>query len=118
MKFLLKILPVSVIVAVMAGCASDHAYIPKIPTAAEAKLLDYYEQPENKVFVIAVDPSGNFSYGYDYGKATLKEAAKVATEKCDANREAFGIVAKPYIYAVNNEVVYEEMILKDNAKNK
>jgi hypothetical protein len=100
------------VIAVLTGCASksDNVYIPKIPPAAQAKLLDYYEQPDNKVFIIAVDPGGNFAYAYDYGKSTLKEAAKVATEKCDASREASGIIAKPYIYALNDKVVYEEMI--------
>jgi hypothetical protein len=106
-------------VAVFAGCASDVVYVPKIPSHAQAKLLDYFEQPDNKVFVIAIDPGGDYSFGYDYGKATLKEAAKVAVEKCDANRESHGIVAKSYIYAINNKVVYEEMIRKDaEAKRK
>ncbi|VGO21484.1 hypothetical protein [Pontiella sulfatireligans] len=119
MKSLAKVLSVSVVLAVVAGCASnDVVYIPKVPTPAEAKLLDYFDQPNNKVFLLAVDPSGDFSFGYDYGKATVKEALKVATEKCDANREAHGIVAKPYIYAINDDVVYEEMIMKDHQRKK
>jgi hypothetical protein len=112
MKALVKVLSVSVLLAVVAGCASDVYYVPQLPTEAQAKLLDYYKQPKNRVFVIAVDPSGDYAYGYDYGKATLKEAAKVAVEKCDANRESHGIVAKPYIYAINDKVVYEDMIRK------
>ena len=35
-----------------------------------------------------------------------------AVEKCDASREAHGIVARPYVYALNDKVVYEEMIRK------
>ena len=114
MKLFMRFLFVSVVVAMIAGCASDTVYVPKIPPRAQAKLLDYFEQPENKVFVIAVDPSGDFAFGYDHGKPTLKEAAKVATEKCDASREANDIIAKPYIYAINDKVVYEEMIHKAN----
>lgn len=110
MKVLTKFLFVSVVVAMLAGCASNIVYIPKIPPHAQAKLLDYFEQPDNKVFVIAIDPSGDYAFGYDYGKPTLKAAAKVAVEKCDANREAHGIVARPYVYALNDEVVYEQMI--------
>jgi hypothetical protein len=114
MRVFVKFLFVSVVVAMIAGCASNTVYVPKIPPRAQAKLLDYFEQPESKVFVIAVDPSGDFAFGYDYGKPTLKQAAKVAVEKCDASREANGILAKPYIYAVNDKVVYEEMIHKAN----
>ena len=119
MKGFAKLLFASVVVSMVAGCASDVIFIPKVPPHAQAKLLGYYAQPDNKVFVLAVDPSGDYAFGYDVGKATLKEAAKVAVEKCDANREAHGIVAKPYIYALNNKVVYEEMISKSaEAKRK
>jgi hypothetical protein len=115
MKVFARFLFVSVIVAMVAGCASDSIYVPQIPPHAQAKLLDYFEQPDNKVFIIAIDPSGDFAFGYDYGKATLKEAAKVAVEKCDASREAHGIVARPYVYALNDRVVFEEMIRKAHA---
>ncbi|MEE9368621.1 MAG: hypothetical protein V3V05_07115 [Pontiella sp.] len=119
MKVLAKILCFSTIVAVITGCATDVAFVPRLPTYAQAKLLDYLEQPDNKVFVVAIDPGGDYAFGYDYGKATLKEAAKTAVEKCDANREANGIIAKSYIYAINNKVVFEEMIFKDaEAKRK
>lgn len=112
MKVFTRFLFVSVVVAIVAGCASNIVYIPKIPPQAQAKLLDYFEQPGNKVFIIAIDPSGDYAFGYDYGKPTLKAAAKVAVEKCDASREIQGIVARPYIYALNNRVVYEDMIRK------
>ncbi len=115
MKVFTKFLSASVLVAMLAGCASDAVYVPKIPPHAQAKLLDYFEQPDNKVFIIAIDPSGNYAFGYDYGKPTLKEAAKVAIEKCDASRESSGIIARPYIYALNDKVVYEEMIKKAHA---
>jgi len=113
MKVLAKILCVSTVVTLVAGCATDVVYVPKLPPHAQAKLLDYLEQPDNKVFVVAIDPGGDYAFGYDYGKPTLKEAAKIAVEKCDANRESHGIVAKSYIYAINNKVVFEEMIRKD-----
>jgi hypothetical protein len=114
MKVFAKFLFVSVVISMVAGCASDVVYIPKVPQAAQAKLLDYKAQPGNKVFILAVDPGGDFAFGYDYGKATLKEAVEVATKKCDVNREAHRISAKPYIYALNDVVVYEDMIRRDN----
>ncbi|MEA2069641.1 MAG: hypothetical protein U9P12_10600, partial [Verrucomicrobiota bacterium] len=110
MKVLTKIFCVLTVLTLVAGCASDSVYVPKIPPHAQAKLLDYFKQPDNKVFIIAIDPGGDYAFGYDYGKPTLKEAAKVAVEKCDASREFSGIIARPYIYALNDKVVYEEMI--------
>lgn len=112
MKVFARFLVVSTVVALLAGCTSNSVYVPKVPAQAQAKLLDYFQQPDNKVFVIAIDPGGDFAFGYDYGKATLKQAAKVAVEKCDAQRRAHGVVAKPYIYALNDEVVFEDMIRK------
>jgi hypothetical protein len=99
------------VTALMAGCASN-TYVPKIPAKAQAVIREYNEKPGNKVFILAVDPNGEFAYGYEYGKATVKEAAKAAVEQCDASREAYGVMGKPYVYAINNKVVYEDMIRK------
>ena len=112
MKTFVRFLSVFVIVAVVAGCASDTAYIPKIPALAQAKLLDYFEQPDNKAFIIAIDPNGDYAFGYDYGRSTLRAAVKVAIKKCDAGRKNRGVAARPYIYALNDRVVYEGMIRK------
>jgi len=116
MKVFMKFLAVSIGLAVVAGCASSTVYVPKVPSKVQAQLLNYFELSDNKVFVLAVDPNGDYAFGFDQGKSTLKEAAKVATEMCDANRRARGVFAKPYIYAINDKVVYEEMIRKANEK--
>ena len=116
MKVFGKFLAVSVGLVVVAGCASNMVYVPTVPAKVQAQLIDYFEQPDNKVFVLAVDPGGEYAFGFDQGKSTLKEAAKVAVEMCDANRKAHGIFAKPYIYAINDKVVYEEMIHKAHEK--
>ncbi|HEY5653166.1 MAG TPA: hypothetical protein VIR63_02210 [Pontiella sp.] len=110
MKLFVKIFAVLTVASVIAGCATDSIYVPRLPSEVDAKLLDYFEQPDNKVFIVAIDPGGDYAYAYDYGKATIKEAAEVAVEKCDASREATGVVGQPYIYAMNNKVVYKEMI--------
>ncbi len=113
MKVLARVSFAFVVVALMAGCAGNNVvYVPKIPVPVEAKLLDYYKQPGNKVFAVAVDPSGQYAFGYDYGKSTLKEAATVALKKCNASREKYNIAAKAYIYAVNDKVVHENVIRK------
>jgi len=97
-------------VAVIAGCVSDSVYVPELPMSVKKKLIEYKKLPSNKVFVVAIDPGGTYAYGYDGGKATLKEAAKIATLKCDKQRKKYGIVSKPYIYAINDKVVYHDMI--------
>ena len=117
MKMLAKFLCISTVVTLIAGCASDVVYIPRLPPHAQAQFLDYLEQPDNKVFVVAIEPGGDYAFGYDFGKSTLKEAAKVAVEKCDANRESQGILSKSYVYAINNKVVFEETVRKDTAAN-
>ena len=71
MKGFAKLLFASVVVSMVAGCASDVIFIPKVPPHAQAKLLGYYAQPDNKVFVLAVDPSGDYAFGYDVGKEKI-----------------------------------------------
>lgn len=112
MKVLTKVLGVGLLVALISGCATNTAYVPKLPPHAQAMLLDYNKRPANKVFVIAVDPSGDFAVGYDYGKATKKEAYLSALAQCNANRKTYGVLDKPHIYAINNKVVYAEAIKK------
>ena len=110
MKTVVKSLVAGLVVSVISGCASDVACVPQLPISAQQKLLAYEKLAPNKVFVIAVDANGHYACGYDHGKATLKEAAKVAAEKCDAQREEYDIAGKAYIYAVNDSVVYADMI--------
>ena len=45
------------------GSATADVQVPQIPPASHAKLTDYFAQPTNKVFVIAIDPGGDFSWG-------------------------------------------------------
>lgn len=111
MKLLAKILSSVAVVSMIAGCASnDSAYIPRIPPEVQAKLLDYEKLPDNKVFILAVDPGGNFAFAYESGQPTLKTAARIAVEKVDASRAANGIVGRPYVYALNDKVVWADMI--------
>lgn len=113
MKVLARVFVGLTVSVLIAGCASKSAYIPKIPPKAMAQIQEYKELEGNKVFVIAVDPSGKFASGYDYGKPTVKEALSVASEQCEASREAFGVLSKTYIYAINDSVVYADLIKKD-----
>ena len=112
MKVFVRFLFASTLVAMLAGCASNTLYVPKIPPQAQASLLDYFEQPNSKVFVIAVDPCGDYAIGYDSGKSSIKEAAQSAFEKCNAERAAKSVISKAYIYATDDKVVYEKVILE------
>ncbi len=116
MKVLTRILSVVAILALVAGCASDGVYVPSLPTHAQALYMDYQSQPGNKVFVVAVDPNGDFAVGYEFGKATKKEAYQAALAECNANRAAYGVIGKAQVYAINDKVVYEESILKSQAE--
>lgn len=110
MKLLAKVCCSAALIAIVAGCASDSAYIPKVPVGAQQALLDYEKLPGNKVFIMAVDPGGDFAYAFESGSATLKMAAKVAVEKIDVQREENGVVGRPYVYALNDKVVWGDMI--------
>jgi hypothetical protein len=111
MKLLAKIFCSVALVSIIAGCASKSSvYVPKVPDGVKQALLDYETQPDNKVFILAVDPGGDYAYAYEYGQATLKEAAKIAVEKVDVQRKEMGVVARPYVYALNDKVVWEEMV--------
>ena len=59
-----------------------------------------------------MDPSGNFAFAYESGQPTLKTAARTAVAKIDASRDANGVVGRPYVYALNDKVVWAEMIRK------
>lgn len=113
MKVGLKVFCATVVLSVLTGCASNGVYVPKVPFKAQAKIMEYNEQPESKIFILAVDLNGRFAYGSASGQESLKEAAKIAVAMCDESRAAQGVSGKPYIYSINDKVVYKEMIQKD-----
>ena len=66
MKLLAKIFCSAALVSIVAGCASnDRAYIPKVPPGVQAALIEYEDLPENKVFILAVDPGGDYAYAFE-----------------------------------------------------
>lgn len=110
MKLLTKVFSVGLLVALVAGCTSTGLYVPELSPQAKTAFVDFQSKPDNKVFVIAVDPSGDFALGYDYGRETKAEAAEAAIAECNANREAYGVLSAPHIYAINDTVVYKQSI--------
>ncbi|MFA5689331.1 MAG: hypothetical protein WC959_09335 [Kiritimatiellales bacterium] len=107
MKLLIKVgLSVAALLLVY-GCASKNAVCRLMPPEEmNGPFLRYKDLPGEKVFVCAVDPSGAWTFAYDYDRATTEEAAKTAAERCDVQREKIGVLNKGKLYAVNNEVVY------------
>ena len=48
MKVLTKTLCAGMMIALVAGCASNGTYVPSLPPHARAAYLDYQDLPENK----------------------------------------------------------------------
>lgn len=108
MKMFVKLAFLSALLVTLSGCASSGTYETHLPPPEDMNpvFMRYKELPGQKVMVIAVDPTGQWAFGYDYNKATLKEAAENATLKCDEAREKHQVFKKANLFAVNDEVVY------------
>jgi len=109
MKAFIKLAVLSALLSVVYGCASSgdkfETRIPP-PDAINSVFMRYKELPGEKVFVVAVDPNGRWTFGYDVNRATLEEAARNAAVKCDEARKKYRVFSKAKLFAVNNEVVY------------
>jgi hypothetical protein len=109
MKALVKIALLSILLSTVYGCASSgekfEVRIPP-PDAFNPIFLRYKEMPGQKVMVVAIDPTGQWAFGYDDNCGTLEEAARSATMKCDQEREKYQVFAKARLFAVNDEIVY------------
>lgn len=96
--------------------AALFAAAPELPPEAKTLVAEYMKKPENKVFIIAVDPDGRFACGRSSGEPTLQKALLVAVKQCDQERKAKGIAMPRVIYALNNKVVYAEKYERARAK--
>jgi hypothetical protein len=111
MKTFIKIAFLSAMLATVYGCASG-TYETRIapPEALNPIFMRYQELPGQKVFVVAVDPTGQWAFGYDHDRETLQEAAESAAVKCDKAREKHQVFTKAKLYAINNDVVYFDTV--------
>lgn len=107
MKALLKIAILSVLLSAVYGCVGGtyEARRPP-PDALNPVFLRYKELSGQKVFVIAVDPTGQWAFGYDHNRTNLQEAAQNAAVKCDKARKKHQVFAKAKLFAINNDIVY------------
>ena len=109
MKSLVKIILLSILLSSVYGCASSgKKFETRLapPEAFNPTFLKYKELPGQKVMVVAVDPTGQWAFGYDYNRATLEEAAQNAAVKCDKARDKHEVFTTGKLFAVNDEVVY------------
>ncbi len=109
MKALIKIVLLSALLSTVYGCASSgKKFETRLapPEAFNLNFLQYKEQPGQKVMVVAVDPNGQWAFGYDYNRATLEEAAEKAAVKCDKARSDNMVFTRGKLFAVNDEIVY------------
>jgi len=109
MKTLIKIVLLSVLLSSVYGCASSGQKFEtrlEPPKAFSPIFLRYKEMPGQKVMVVAVDPTGQWAFGYEHSRATLEEAAETAAVKCDLARAENHVFTEAKLFAVNDEVVY------------
>lgn len=95
------------LLSVICGCTSG-TYETRLtpPDEFNTHWLQYKEMPGQKVMVIAVDPTGQWAFGYDCDRATLAEAARSAAVKCDKAREKHKVFSRAKLFAINNDIVY------------
>jgi hypothetical protein len=108
MKKIFALLALSVAFVLITGCASTGDYETRLrpPQSINPIFMRYKQLPEPKVFVVAVDPTGQWAFGYDHGASSLEEAARMAAIKCDAAREKHQVFATAKLFAINDDVVY------------
>jgi hypothetical protein len=97
------------LLAIICGCASG-TYETRLPPPDEFNThwMQYKDMPGQKVMVIAVDPTGQWAFGYDANRTTLKEAAESAALKCDKAREKHKVFSRAKLFAINNDIVYHD----------
>lgn len=109
MKLLMKFALLAVLLSTVFGCATSgdkfEVRLPP-PDSFNPIFMRYQELPGEKVLVVAVDPGGRWAFGYDCDKETLQEAAQNAAIKCDKARAKFKVFSKARIFAINDEVIY------------
>lgn len=107
MKTFIKAVLLFTFISVLSGCASGN-YQTRLPPPDEFNThwMQYKEMPGQKVMTIAVDPTGQWAFGYDCNRETLKEAAENAAVKCDKAREKHKVFTKAKLFAINDEIVY------------
>lgn len=108
MKKLLMLVVLTASFAMITGCASTGDYETHLrpPEAMNPIFMRYKQLPEPKIFVVAVDPTGQWAFGYDHSAASLEEAARNAAIKCDTARKKHQVFSPARLFAVNNDIVY------------
>ncbi len=107
MKKFIRFALLSTLLATLCGCTSG-TYEARLdpPKAFNTHFMDYKSMPGQKVMLIAVDPTGQWAFGYDHSRTNLAEAAENAAIKCDIARKKLKVFTKAKLFAVNDEIVY------------
>ena len=109
MKLLAQFASVIVLFSTLVGCAtSGEHYEVRLapPDTFNPTFMKYKELPGEKVMAIAVDPNGQWAFGFDHSQDSLETASTNAIAKCDRAREDYQVFSKSKIFAVNNDIIY------------
>ena len=109
MKLFAKFALIAVLLSALFGCVNPgESFQVRLtpPDTFNPVFLRYKETSGEKVIVVAIDPGGNWAFGYDHSRDTLQEAAMNAAMKCDKAREKHKVFTKARIFAINDTVVY------------
>jgi hypothetical protein len=112
MKMFLKFALLAVIFSSVFGCATsdtDFQTHLQMPESFNPIFHRYKALPEEKVLVVAVDPGGRWAFGYDHSRESLEEAAMNAAIKCDKARKKHNVFTEGTIFAVNDDVIYNDI---------
>lgn len=110
MKLFIKMVLLVSVLFTLFGCATTDGekFEARLrpPQEFNPIFLKYKEFSGQKVLVVAVDPGGNWAFGFDYDRDTILEAAEKAAVKCDKARKKHQVFTRAKIFAINDEVVY------------
>jgi len=114
MRTAIKLFGLLMLLGSIFGCATQDEIETRLPPpdAFNPTFLKYKALDGEKVMVVAIDLGGNWAFGYDHSRNTLREAAESAAVKCDTQREKHSVFAKGKLFAVNDEIVYYDKMFK------
>lgn len=77
------------------------------PSRLEREFQRYLSLPNQKVFVIAGDPDGEWVGSYGYAARSQLEAQDLAMEQCNVRKKTLSSPSECVVYAIGREIVWK-----------